>query len=468
MGRLMLVFSRTAGFAAAFFLVCGLLPASAQGQTTEGDLNPIQLILDRQAPPTFTAGQPIEIVVNIRASQSGAITAMGLYETVPNGWTFAGMRGISGQPPSVTPGEGQTGVLQFAWIAVPELPYAFAYTLNVPETDGGQRFISGQLEYRLDGGPQLSPPTITEFSGPDKVPPVIQLLGDNPMQLVQGEGYVEPGYTATDNIDGDVTSRVQVSGQVDTSQPGQYTLVYTASDQAGNASMPMRRVVRVTAAPDNGGTDTGGGTTTAGGTSYSPYGGEYTPRANRPKTAATSGTTASRSATSTLGTAKNATGQPIPNTLNAGPETTRVIIPTGNADGKGNPIGNVVKRLAENVEAKNAEGTDPVASGAEQPAPGQAPAASGKAGAGAPTASTTAQDTDPSAATGGTSAQGAPAADPPMGFFAGAAAALANLSRAQLIALAGAVLASVVLLAVAGFAGKVAYSGPPRRRNGSR
>src|SRR5699024_8617648 len=56
----------------------------------------------------------------------------------------------------------------------------------------------------------------------DKVAPVISLNGDNPMELEVGSTYDEPGATAEDNVDGDVSDAIEVSGDVDTSTVGEY------------------------------------------------------------------------------------------------------------------------------------------------------------------------------------------------------------------------------------------------------
>jgi hypothetical protein len=79
----------------------------------------------------------------------------------------------------------------------------------------------------------------------DTVRPVIQLLGDDPVILEVGTWYTDPGYTATDNYDGDITSRVWVRGCVDHNYLGDYTLTYTVSDSSGNAAEEKKRTVRV-------------------------------------------------------------------------------------------------------------------------------------------------------------------------------------------------------------------------------
>ncbi len=72
--------------------------------------------------------------------------------------------------------------------------------------------------------------------------PTITLLGDNPMNLTVGDTYVEPGATATDPEDGDLTDSIVISGTVNTSIAGTYTITYTVSDNDGNDATETRTV----------------------------------------------------------------------------------------------------------------------------------------------------------------------------------------------------------------------------------
>ncbi|MFL0810251.1 MAG: DUF5011 domain-containing protein [Agarilytica sp.] len=81
----------------------------------------------------------------------------------------------------------------------------------------------------------------------DSTPPTITLAGSNPMDVYQGATYVEPGFTAIDNIDGDISVSVGISGNVDTSIVGAYQLTYNVSDSSGNAATPVVRTVNVVA-----------------------------------------------------------------------------------------------------------------------------------------------------------------------------------------------------------------------------
>lgn len=76
----------------------------------------------------------------------------------------------------------------------------------------------------------------------DPIPPEITLHGETDMEVGLGDDFSDPGYTATDNCDGDLTSLVSCSGQVDTSKVGSYTLTYRVTDTFGNEATVSRMV----------------------------------------------------------------------------------------------------------------------------------------------------------------------------------------------------------------------------------
>ncbi|MFC4599835.1 immunoglobulin-like domain-containing protein [Cohnella hongkongensis] len=79
--------------------------------------------------------------------------------------------------------------------------------------------------------------------------PVIVLRGDNPMVVAVGSEFVDPGATAQDAQDGDVTAAITVTGSVYAHAAGTYTLSYNVSDSAGNAAPEAKRTVHVIAPP---------------------------------------------------------------------------------------------------------------------------------------------------------------------------------------------------------------------------
>ena len=83
----------------------------------------------------------------------------------------------------------------------------------------------------------------------DTVPPTLTINGDNPTTVEAGiETYAELGATAIDNIDGDISSSVELEtfpGPVDSSTVADYWVVYNVSDSAGNPATPVTRTVNV-------------------------------------------------------------------------------------------------------------------------------------------------------------------------------------------------------------------------------
>ncbi len=78
--------------------------------------------------------------------------------------------------------------------------------------------------------------------------PTISLIGANPMDLTVGDVFTDPGATASDAEDGDLTGSISVSGSVDTSVAGAYSVHYSVTD-SGSLSASADRAVNVMAAP---------------------------------------------------------------------------------------------------------------------------------------------------------------------------------------------------------------------------
>lgn len=76
----------------------------------------------------------------------------------------------------------------------------------------------------------------------DTIAPEITLAKGSTIYVEKGKAYKEPGFSAVDNCDGDITANVTVSGNVDTSNTGKYTLTYEVSDASGNKASVTRDV----------------------------------------------------------------------------------------------------------------------------------------------------------------------------------------------------------------------------------
>jgi hypothetical protein len=74
----------------------------------------------------------------------------------------------------------------------------------------------------------------------DVTAPVITVTGSNPMTHNLGAAFTDPGATAVDDVDGDIT--VVATGTVNINAAGSNTITYTATDAAGNSATATRVV----------------------------------------------------------------------------------------------------------------------------------------------------------------------------------------------------------------------------------
>lgn len=86
----------------------------------------------------------------------------------------------------------------------------------------------------------------------DTQAPEITLLGNKTYMLSLNSSFTDEGATASDNVDGDLSGEILVSGSVDTSTIGSYALVYSVVDAAGNEAEETRtvEVIADTEAPE--------------------------------------------------------------------------------------------------------------------------------------------------------------------------------------------------------------------------
>ena len=74
--------------------------------------------------------------------------------------------------------------------------------------------------------------------------PTIKLKGSSSMTLNVGDTYTERGATASDKTDGDLTDEIQISGSVNTSKAGTYTVTYTVTNSQ-NKTTTVTRTIKV-------------------------------------------------------------------------------------------------------------------------------------------------------------------------------------------------------------------------------
>ncbi len=75
----------------------------------------------------------------------------------------------------------------------------------------------------------------------DNEKPEIILNGDD-VEIEYGKNYIEPGYKATDNYDGDITKKVVIKNTVNNKKAGMYKVTYSVKDSSGNKFSIIRNV----------------------------------------------------------------------------------------------------------------------------------------------------------------------------------------------------------------------------------
>lgn len=102
----------------------------------------------------------------------------------------------------------------------------------------------------------------------DKEAPVIELSGDIEMTIEAGTQVEEPGFSADDNYDGDLTEKVEKNNDIDTCTKQDVTITYSVKDSSGNEAVANRTVHIVDTTPPQ-------ITLTQGSTCYVKCGTEY-------------------------------------------------------------------------------------------------------------------------------------------------------------------------------------------------
>ena len=75
--------------------------------------------------------------------------------------------------------------------------------------------------------------------------PVITLKGDTIELVNLGSEFTDPGVTAKDKIDGNISRLVKVNGEVDTTKEGEYTLEYNVITKRGKKAETVYRIIKV-------------------------------------------------------------------------------------------------------------------------------------------------------------------------------------------------------------------------------
>ena len=120
-------------------------------------------------------------------------------------------------------------------------------------TDNYDGNLTDKIEYKLNGDRIIY--KVTDSSGnittkeydvtiKDEEKPTLILNDDSTLYIALNTKYVEPGYVAIDNCDGNITEKVKVDGTVNTQKAGTYEIKYSVEDDFGNETI-VKRTVKV-------------------------------------------------------------------------------------------------------------------------------------------------------------------------------------------------------------------------------
>ena len=87
--------------------------------------------------------------------------------------------------------------------------------------------------------------TVTRTVNVVDIPPIITINGDTPVTIDLGVTYNDAGATASDYVDGDLTSNIVTYNPVNTNKPGIYQVTYNVKDNAGISAIEVTRTVVV-------------------------------------------------------------------------------------------------------------------------------------------------------------------------------------------------------------------------------
>ncbi|MFE0502782.1 immunoglobulin-like domain-containing protein, partial [Peribacillus butanolivorans] len=83
--------------------------------------------------------------------------------------------------------------------------------------------------------------TVTRKITIDSTKPVISGAKDKTISY-NSEFNPKSGVTAKDNLDGSLTSKIKITGTVNTKKKGTYTLTYTVTDKSKNKALVKRKI----------------------------------------------------------------------------------------------------------------------------------------------------------------------------------------------------------------------------------
>jgi len=138
------------------------------------------------------------------------------------------------------------GLNSFRQIAIPESVHQLNLPISVNGSVDANALGTYPLSYSVTNALGAVATTNRTVIVADTLPPVLTVLGENPLMHELGAPFVDPGATVIDLCAGDRTGNIYVWGSVNTNATGSYPLAYIVTDPSGNLAVTNRTVVVVT------------------------------------------------------------------------------------------------------------------------------------------------------------------------------------------------------------------------------
>tara|TARA_R110000782_G_scaffold59728_4_gene123777 strand:+ start:262 stop:873 length:612 start_codon:yes stop_codon:yes gene_type:complete len=168
---------------------------------------------------------------------SKKLTVGALFGSVPSAAVFTQDVTISGDNATVSANTTFSGAGNLILTSV--TPTSNHPGLTVPPVSSGSIWFDENYIYVAVNSTTIKRAALASMT--DALAPVITITGANPLALAVGVTYVELGASAFDAYDGAAVN-VAISGTVDHTTAGAYTITYTATDATGNVATATRTV----------------------------------------------------------------------------------------------------------------------------------------------------------------------------------------------------------------------------------
>ena len=123
----------------------------------------------------------------------------------------------------------------------------YGVQLYVKDSDPAEYEAGGFIEIKVVTPKGINHSLLLPYQDDDNGAPFITLNGDNPVNHEVGTNYTDPGATAIDSVDGDLSGDLVIAGDtIDNSTAvGTYEITYDVSDSTGNNATQIIRTINV-------------------------------------------------------------------------------------------------------------------------------------------------------------------------------------------------------------------------------